>query len=262
MPPEYDDAALDKGHAVCEDASTTVIHGAWNANRISEEEWIMQFYKAVFSSSVHDGICMTVNKSLGFQFSMFRRSVDEAMPSPGHRDMDGASAATVGNTARFIHRNGGFSFDTERCQLHETTNFCDIAPNGSMGFQFAPRSSPGGHVRVANTGSAGVRVAPGFLKITRNATGSSQGQRQGVDAVCDDVGLVEEASRERPHKCEYCVKSFKRAYHLKRHCKSHTGDKPHRCTVCGASFTRKDSLTKHRRSHTGGKSHPCDRCGK
>ncbi|KAH6946777.1 hypothetical protein HPB50_015287 [Hyalomma asiaticum] len=120
---EYDDAALDKGHAVCEDASTTVIHGAWNADRISEGEWIMQFYKAVFSSSVHDGICMTVNKSLGFQFSMFRRSVDEAMPSPGHRDMDGASAATVGNTARVIHRNGGFSFDTERCQLHETTNF-------------------------------------------------------------------------------------------------------------------------------------------
>ncbi|KAH6648876.1 hypothetical protein BKA67DRAFT_576115 [Truncatella angustata] len=48
----------------------------------------------------------------------------------------------------------------------------------------------------------------------------------------------------RVHTCPHCSRSFKRPEHLRRHCRTHTGEKPYVCH-CGACFSRNDLLRRH-----------------
>ena len=41
---------------------------------------------------------------------------------------------------------------------------------------------------------------------------------------------------EKPHSCQYCLKSFTTDAVLKRHEVIHTGEKPHSCQYCAKQF--------------------------
>ncbi|XP_054710148.1 zinc finger protein 530-like [Uloborus diversus] len=54
---------------------------------------------------------------------------------------------------------------------------------------------------------------------------------------------------DRPFKCWYCLRCFKRKDHLRRHSLSHSGERPFSCNLCDRSFIRKDYLQSHLNSH-------------
>lgn len=59
---------------------------------------------------------------------------------------------------------------------------------------------------------------------------------------------------QHKHACKYpyCIWSFKRYEHLKRHMLVHTGKRPHSCHFpgCGKNFSRSDNFHAHYRTHT------------
>ncbi|CAH8639340.1 unnamed protein product [Dicrocoelium dendriticum] len=56
-------------------------------------------------------------------------------------------------------------------------------------------------------------------------------------------------SNERPHKCNYCDKTFTRMHCLRVHEKSvHLKQRPHTCEHCGKSFAEKGNLRQHLKS--------------
>ena len=59
--------------------------------------------------------------------------------------------------------------------------------------------------------------------------------------------------QERPFPCyvDGCCMSFKRADHMRRHARIHTGAKPFQCPIAGCkrSFMRSDTLSGHIKSH-------------
>ena len=59
--------------------------------------------------------------------------------------------------------------------------------------------------------------------------------------------------KERPFPCyvDGCCMSFKRADHMRRHARIHTGAKPFQCPIadCKRSFMRSDTLSGHIKSH-------------
>lgn len=65
---------------------------------------------------------------------------------------------------------------------------------------------------------------------------------------------------DRPYKCLYCQRPFKRSCHLKQHIRSHTGEKPFLCSQCGKGFVSTGVLKAHIRTHTGLKAHTCLVC--
>ena len=69
-------------------------------------------------------------------------------------------------------------------------------------------------------------------------------------------------TREKPFKCEFCPKIFKRPDHLKSHHSVHTGEKSFQCELCHKHFGRSDSLRRHLRIHTGERPFLCEFCPK
>ena len=56
-------------------------------------------------------------------------------------------------------------------------------------------------------------------------------------------------SGEKPHKCQYCDKSYARHDNLQRHIRSHTREKVYYCDHCEKTYTRHDNLQRHLRQH-------------
>ena len=55
-------------------------------------------------------------------------------------------------------------------------------------------------------------------------------------------GSQQQATQERPFKCDTCPQSFNRNHDLKRHKRIHLAVKPFPCKHCDKSFSRKDAL--------------------
>ena len=85
-------------------------------------------------------------------------------------------------------------------------------------------------------------------------------------SVTEPVAITEEAfeniSSEKPYKCQYCVKEFRKKKQLRKHELIHNGEKPYSCTYCSKTFSRKTHLKRHEMIHTGEISYSCKTCYK
>ncbi|KAJ8042252.1 hypothetical protein HOLleu_13263 [Holothuria leucospilota] len=68
------------------------------------------------------------------------------------------------------------------------------------------------------------------------------------------------SSLERPYKCGFCERAFKKCSHLKLHIRIHTGDRPYGCDQCAKSFMSSGGLKAHLSTHTGEKAFKCEIC--
>ncbi|GBO09198.1 Zinc finger protein 91 [Araneus ventricosus] len=66
-------------------------------------------------------------------------------------------------------------------------------------------------------------------------------------------------TKEKPHSCDVCGKTFSRKSSLNLHYLTRTKEKPHSCEVCGKAFSQKNSLNLHYLTHTKEKPHSCER---
>ena len=56
---------------------------------------------------------------------------------------------------------------------------------------------------------------------------------------------------KRPFMCKHCSKCFRRAWELKRHNRTHTGERPFKCNYCGKGFSDVRNQRRHERQHSG-----------
>lgn len=61
----------------------------------------------------------------------------------------------------------------------------------------------------------------------------------------------------RKFECTLCYKRFTRAYNLRSHLRTHSGERPFVCTRCGKVFARKHDRTRHESLHSGKKKFVC-----
>lgn len=66
-------------------------------------------------------------------------------------------------------------------------------------------------------------------------------------------------TKEKPHHCPECTKSFSRAENLKIHIRSHSGEKPYVCPVkgCNKAYSNSSDRFKHTRTHSTEKPYVC-----
>ncbi|GAB0100539.1 Zinc finger protein GLIS2 homolog [Sergentomyia squamirostris] len=88
---------------------------------------------------------------------------------------------------------------------------------------------------------------------------SEGGQWRGFNARYKMLVHVRTHTKEKPHQCPECDKSFSRAENLKIHTRSHSGEKPYVCPVegCNKAYSNSSDRFKHTRTHETDKPYVC-----
>ena len=79
------------------------------------------------------------------------------------------------------------------------------------------------------------------------------------DTKQNQVTSEDNVKQKAPVKieCHLCHKTFRRAYNLRSHLRTHTGERPYMCKICGKSFSRQQDRQRHELSHSGERAFVC-----
>ncbi|CAI6343215.1 unnamed protein product [Macrosiphum euphorbiae] len=74
--------------------------------------------------------------------------------------------------------------------------------------------------------------------------------------------VIRNKKKDRPYKCDVCLKTYIHLYHFAAHQRLHKGERPYQCNICNKRFHAKFNLEAHMFSHEIIKRYKCSLCSK